>query len=409
MITPTVICSISESQLGQEVGRLAIIPIFQSFVQVFVTIVSCLKCHKYPYMLIKDIHRFVKTLSKFSMINEGFYAYHCTRADLENFTDAEHNNVTSGNGQYYGYGTYFEILDKNENAMDYLVDEKAGGKQYKVYIDLKDNQLLDLDKSFRENGKSLSVEEVEEFFNVEKLPSSFIKGKCSNFKEAYDDFYDFSRKNKKMTSSKSIINPFINLIENANHLVNLLNQYNKSKKFRVNLFLKNDEIEKLRRCSFLLSIYHRYKFSNIDDLINFIQEKYPDQMENLNEVLPYIREKGGFEGIIEMMYDMAPNTKNIIPILINNIPLKIVLETHTFEKQIKWIRKHFDVWGKIVSETSRKSGKPCKYLILWKTKGIAKIVGHRKRRENDLDKQFTDEIEDEKEQDMISGMLDYAG
>lgn len=360
-------------------------------------------------MFIKDIHRFVKTLSKISTINEGFYAYHCTRADLENFTDAEHNNVTSGNGQYYGYGTYFEILDKDENAMDYLADEKSGGKQYKVYIDLKENQLLDLDKSFRENGKSLSVEEVEEFFNVENLPSSFIKGKYSEFKEAYDDFYDFSHKNKKLSSSKSIINSFINLIENANHLVNLLNEYNKSKKFKVNLFLKNDEIEKLRRCSFLLSIYYRYKFSNIDDLINFIQEKYPDQMDNLNEVLPYIKEKGGFGGILEMMYDMAPKTKNIIPILINNISLDKVLETHTFEKQIKWIRKHFDVWGKIVSETSRKSGKPCKYLILWKTKGIAKIVGHRKRRENDLDKQFTDEIEDEKEQDMISGMLDYAG
>lgn len=355
-------------------------------------------------MLIKDIHRFVKSLSKFSTINEGFYAYHCTRADLEDFTDEEHTNVTSGNGQAHGYGTYFEILDKDANADDYLADENANGKQYKVYIDLKENQLLDLDKSFRDNGKTLSAKEIKEFLKIRNLPSQYIAEKITSLKNHYDEFYG----KKKAHASKTFIDKFISLIEDANHLINIVNTKN-TKNFKINLIMDSEVLKNTKSSFFFYNIMKINNVKSVDDLSNFIQEKYPEQMELFKNLLPFINEKGGFSGLLSMIYDVAPKTLNIIPIMVNNLPLKEVLNPHTFKTQIEWIRKHFDVWGKILSVNSIKSGKPCKYLILWKTKGIAKIVGHRKRRENDLDKQFTDEIEDEKEQDMISGMLDYAG
>ena len=367
-------------------------------------------------MKIKKIYDFLNLVKKTKQINEGFYAYHCTRAQIEEFSDS-HDNAASGAGAFWGPGTYFEILDKDGNFDDYGDESlmsgyrKGKGQQYKVYVDLKPEQLLDTTKSFNDYGMKFTTEEAIEFILKSPLRDHDNSG-CEKslrdfftLKENYDNFNNIIDKRASLALLIKIIDDFngsmTDKIDSRNlkspiKFERILNTVEKSKFINNIQQYSNEAANILGEDDFNDEIENKIKEQVASG------ERYEAGANNLLKVLKYL---GDSKKVEQMFAKYLQLFFKVIKISVNKLPMYFFLRWRTSEDDIKWFMKNLHVYGKIVPEKGLNDANPRKYLIMWKTSGIVKKVGERYKKSE----KFTDEIEDEAQDEEIDNMLQYAG
>lgn len=352
-------------------------------------------------------------LNETKQLNEGFYAYHCTRAQIEEFND-EHDNAASGAGAFWGPGTYFEILDRDGNFDDYGDESemsgyrKGKGQQYKVYVNLKPKQLLDTTKSFNEYGLKFSTEEALKFLLNSSLLDHdrfFAKG-LKNFFELKKEYNNFNGIFSKRSALPYLIQIIDNYIRNINNFVSKIKTPFKFEKI-INSIEKSRFISVIKQYSKLAAeILGNGDFS--PEIENEIKEKvtsgemYQAGAEELIKTVKYL---GTAKKVEQTFMNYLQLFFKIIKTSLNKLPMYIFLKWRTSPEDITWFMKNLGVYGKIVPESGLNDTNPRQYLIMWKTTGIVKKVGERYKKAA----KFSDEIEDEAQMKEIDDMLQYAG
>lgn len=363
-------------------------------------------------MKIKKIYEFLNLIKETKKLNEGFYAYHCTRAQIEEFDDS-HDNASSGAGAFWGPGTYFEMLDRDGNFSDYGDEsvmsgyKKGKGQQYKVYVDLKPEQILDTTKSFNDFGLKFSIEESLQFI----LKSSLIEHdrffykdikEFFKLKKKYNNFNDIISKRKSLPYLMEVVNDYISNLQNATADIKV--------DFNFKKILNNEDSK---------SMYDVKQYSEVvADILgenDYSSEKENEIREKLNadgyseaailKILSTMDYLGNIKKVERLISNYVQLFFKIIKISLNKLPMYIFLKWRTTHEDIKWFMKNLGVYGKIVPERGLNDSNPRRYLIMWKTTGLVKKVGERYKKSE----KFTDEIEDEAQDEEIDNMLQYAG
>lgn len=352
-------------------------------------------------------------LNEPEQLNEGFYAYHCTRAQIEEFKD-EHENEATNAGAFWGSGTYFEVLDRDGNFSDYGDESfvsgyrKGKGQQYKVYIDLEPQQILDTTKSFNDYGLNFSTEEAIDFILHSPLlehdgwRDRSIK-KFFELKEQNNNFNDIFSKRSALPHLIQIIDGYINSMQSNGNKV--------ATNFKFKKII--DSIEKSKFISTAIQ-YSKYAAEILgendfnDDAENKLKEMIASgdiSQAAGSMILSVMKYLGDTKKVEQMVNHYIQFFFKVIKVTLNKYPMYCFIRWRSTANDIKWFMKKLGVYGKIVPETGLNDSGSRRYLIMWKTTGIVKKVGERYKKSE----KFTDEIEDEAQQDEIDNMLQYAG
>lgn len=359
-------------------------------------------------------------LNEYKQLNEGFYAYHCTRAQIEEFDDS-HDNKESGRGAFWGPGTYFEILDRDGNFDDYGDESyfsgyrKGKGQQYKVYIDLKPEQILDTNKSFNDYGMTFSLEEAFDFIINSPLMYRWSTGfhdkleKFLKLKKEHNNFNTIADKRKAYGKLIRIIDLY------TKNVITRLRNHNHTGRSK-SLFSFKILIDTGEKSNFLYDI-ERYAKAAVEFLGN--DDYNPDIETKIKEdVATGYRHPAGAEALLNIIKFLGDSKKieksfnkyiqfffKMVKLSLNKLPMSVFLNHRFSMEDIRWCMEKFGVYGKIVPEKGLNDGKPRQYLIMWKTTGIVKKVGERYKKAA----KFSDEFEDEAQSEEINDMLQYAG
>lgn len=361
-------------------------------------------------------------LNESKQLNEGFYAYHCTRAQIEEFND-DHDNKESGRGAFWGPGTYFEILDRDGNFHDYGDESsmtgyrKGKGQQYKVYVDLKPEQLLDTNKSFNDYGMSFSFEEAFDFI----INSSLMYRWSTGFDYVLKKFLKLKKEHNNFNTiadKRRAYGDLIKIIDGYTFALGGLRGYRYNCVSRSNSLFDFKRIIKSNKENAFFDDVSRYAKEAVEFLGN--KDYNPDIETKIKEdVAAGYRHPAGAEALLKVIKFLGDSKKieesfnkyiqsffKMVKVSLNKLPMAVFLNHRFSMKDIKWCMEKFGVYGKIVPEKGlNDNGKPRQYLILWKTTGIVKKVGERYKKSE----KFTDEIEDEAQAEEIDNMLQYAG
>lgn len=304
-------------------------------------------------MKIKDIQ----------LILEGFKAWHSTDKDFEKFEDG-HNHRS-----IFGEGIYFELTGADENFVEYCKD---GSTQIKAYINLDfDKEIFDANKTLEEQGLSLTIEDIKNFYK-----NGLISGKISKY-------------------ISSIMNEANNPEELKNNIANILNNIH-SLLYEI---YKNDVDSKLK--SILgKEVYNFYEDIRHESWTYYIGEKaYEGKRDeffkkyDLKNVYGIYRESfKKLEKILLFIVNKKLEGQSVITQLQTKNSKKVF---HSKWPQFKGIV--FDSLSVAGTEKEMKSvnyepGHTFKrrYLVLWDAK-YAQIISKRKK----INQQFDDEIDDE--------------
>lgn len=316
-------------------------------------------------------------------------------------------------GAFWGPGTYFEVLDKDGNFDDYGQYggyRKGQGQQYKVYIDLDPKQVLDTTKSFNDYGMSFSTEEAIDFIlNSSLMRDGHLLTKelkiFFELKNTYNNFNDIISKRAA----------FGKLIETYNVCVQALTRNSiggMEYPFTFNPIFSDD-----REQHTLVSDIKQYgemaaellgenNFTpEIENTFNRMVETGEIGTGAAARLLKAIKFLGDRKKVEQLFSKIITAFFRMIKESLNKYPMFHFLEWRSTKAHIKWFMDNFNVYGKIVPEIGNGSGGERRYLIMWKTTGIVKKVGERRRKED----KFSDEIEDEAQAEEIDNMLQYAG
>jgi hypothetical protein len=317
-------------------------------------------------------------------------------------------------GAFWGPGTYFEVLDKDGNFDDYGDESVMGGyrkgkgQQYKVYIDLKPEQILDTNKSFNDYGLEFSTEEALKF-----LLNSPLLAHDRFFDKVLKSFFDLKRKYNNFNdifSKRSALPYLINFIDSY---IGSINDSVSGIKTPFKFEKIINSVEKSR----FMTVIKQYSERAAEvlgegdfnpEMENEIKEKvasgemYQAGAEGLIRTLKYL---GTAKKVEQMFVNYLQLFFRIVKISLNKLPMYIFLKWRTSPEDIKWFMKNLGVYGKMVPERGINDANPRQYLIMWKTTGIVKKVGERYKKGT----KFSDEIEDEAQAEEIDNMLQYAG
>lgn len=301
------------------------------------------------------------------LLNEGFYGWHVSKNDIDVFDDEKHEIVT---GNQYGLGTYYEVAnpEKNYNLYHQGRDHKT---QYKVYFNLKDDQVLNFteDKSLIQLNKKLSGEQINLMYKG-RLFSPMVLNVISEINNIRSNKNYYEKKGYEHVYQ---INADYDIFERVNHLKNIM-----------------------------IDIIGLYHFNNVSynvikqalkkmGLLKYFEMADAAQADNRNYYDYHIKDDNDFTTLHRFANKVESMLMPLIRHAINSAPAgKIFQHGYNDVKQIKLMMANLGIVGFIVNPAID-SDSDLRYLILWKNKGIVSIVGRRKK----LHQQFDDEAEAE--------------
>lgn len=315
------------------------------------------------------------------LLTEGLYAWHVSEADLAEFDDELHNIV---NGHLYGLGTYYEIgrPDKNYDAYHRGRNRLT---QYKVWVNLKDNQLLDLSgtKSLNQINKPLTLNQImllhralvfqpkardiiDDLLKMRNDKEYYIDPDKSNVIEQNKDYALYS----KISYLKNILWNMIDIL--YPHKNNSDEYWREKYEFTVG---------HLRR----MGLYDYFKLAD------------SGQSSDLNPYKYHIKNDDDFITLTKFASKLEAMLFPLLTKVINAAPMMRFFEYgFDYSSQIKLIMSMLGVYGIIVDPESTLAP-DIRYLILWKNKGIVSVLGRRKK----IHQQFDDEAEAQEIADWI--------
>lgn len=307
------------------------------------------------------------------LLTEGFYAWHVSDDGLNEFDDASHKIV---NGHLYGLGTYYEIGRPDKNY-DMYHQGRKWLSQYKVWVNLNSNQLLDLTgaKSLNQLNKPLTLNQI------------MVLYKAKIFQPRLSD----------------IINKLLKIRDNKNYYIDPNFQYEYDKNKDYELFAKITYLENLLRNMLSLlfpnddrsegyySREHNFVVNYLKKmgLYDYFKLAHSGEDETFNKFKYHIKSDEDFITLTKFASKVENMVFPMLTKIVNAAPLRCFFEPgFNFPRQIKLVMSMLKVYGFIINPDSA-YGEDIRYLILWKNKGIVSILGNRKK----IHQQFDDEAE----------------
>lgn len=287
------------------------------------------------------------------LLKEGFYAWHVSPYDIKKFDDVEQPKTI---GSDYGKGTYYEIASP-ENNYNMYHRGRAYNTQYKVYINLNKNQLLDFSsgKSLNQMNKSINLDQLITLYNV--------------------DIFEFEARN---------------VISGLYAWFNKKNIKDDDYTLYLQITGKYHNILKALELVYGKKATEKIKDLGLEKYINIAEKYYKNISPSRANEQYHIKNDEDYMTLSQLNEKLTQLLPSVILYAINNAPISnIMTKGFKADNKIKTVMSIFKVYGFIVIPDGYNETSNVKYLILWKNTGIVSILGKRKK----LHQQFDDEAE----------------